>query len=164
MQPSTTFAGKEVRQTLGSFDPATFLMTLNEVAERVPFEGSLKLRDILKVARLSTLTHEFAHFVQATTTATGIRLFVFLMAIPDASLWLLAEACKANKGVLVLPIANNIGTYWWSKPVQESCHHLRRLLTQLLYYQGGWRVPRDRIRNTWTPPDEVSGVSASTEP
>ena len=130
----------EALRVLGSFDPGTMLINLNNAASN----GSIELdrKQSLNRSQLHVTAHEFSHFMQTTTTATGLRLFALWMDSLDTNLRFIKEAARVNHGKIIAPVLANQSFY---SPLSKEYELLRNYYIEIqskrLYHFGGWYVP-----------------------
>lgn len=135
---------KDASAILGSFDPLTFLIrfagSIEGTAEpREDFCASLQDESFL------VAIHEFTHFVQATTTAYGLRTLAIQIDILALKIELLRKAGgEFREGrYLSLPLLGpgSIDKLQTNKDLSMTLAAYIQLLSKWLYFEGGWEVP-----------------------
>ena len=135
---------KDASAILGSFDPLTFLIRFTGSPDGAAgpcedFCANLKDESFL------VAIHEFTHFVQATTTAYGLRTLAIQIDILSLKIELLRKVNgEFREGrYLSLPLlgSGSIGKLQTNKDLSITLATYNQLLSKWLYFEGGWEVP-----------------------
>ncbi len=139
------------RQVLALFDPTCLWLRFNYPhSMKVRWNkrvGGRTFRKFLRGLPVALVTHEFAHFVQATTTLAGIREFVVGLNLFDTAESILAHVATSSSGMLKAPVLANIQQYEDSQELYERLSPLLPLLRSAVLHRGGLHRPASVLQH-----------------
>jgi hypothetical protein len=141
-EPIERLASRGAIRRIASFDPASLLVSFH--ADETFVSGAKTVADVINALPLRAVAHEFTHFIQALTTAVGLREFLFEHWLHRERIRLLQRASEEMNGQLLAPVIPRYSEYQ-SDGVAEAVGSTLGETIFILLCEGGLRISSEEL-------------------